>query len=82
MVPKWSEHLVHFLTTKDTMELGETCEKKADFMIACSNFQMIAGQLYHLCQDGILRLVVCLDDYPNLLNQAHVASNGTIALGN
>ena len=43
MVPKWSKCLVHFLTTADTMELGETCKEKADFMLACSNFQMIAG---------------------------------------
>ena len=36
---------------------------------------MIAGQLYHLCQDEILKLVVYPDDYPKLLNQAHVSSN-------
>ena len=76
MVTKWSECLVHFLTTGDTIELGETCEEKVDFMQACSNFQMIAGQLYHLCQDGVFRLVVFPDDYPKILHQAHVSSNG------
>ena len=45
-------------------------------MQACSNFQMIAGQLYHFCQDGVLRLVVCPDDYPGILHQAHVSING------
>ena len=76
MVPNWSEHLVHFLTIGDTIELGETCEEKDDFMQACSNFQMIAGQLYHLCQDEVLRLVVCPDDYQRLLSQAHVSITG------
>ena len=38
MVPKWSERLVHFLTTANTIKLGETCEEKAEFMEACSNF--------------------------------------------
>ena len=38
MVPKWSEHLVHFLTTMDIKEQGETCEEKAKFMLACSSF--------------------------------------------
>ena len=35
MVPRWSEHLVYFLTIVDTIELGETCEEKANFMLAC-----------------------------------------------
>ena len=81
MVPKWSERLVHFLTVEDTIELGETCEEKADFMQACSNFQMIARQLYHLCQDGVLRLVVCPNDYPMILHQAHVSANGYHSFG-
>ena len=70
MVPKWSECLVHFLTTADTKDLGETCEEKAKFMLACSNFQMIARQLYHLGQDGLLQLVA----YPMLLEHAHVST--------
>ena len=37
---------------------------------------MIAGQLYHLCQDEVLRLVVCPDDYQSLLSQAHVSITG------
>ena len=49
-VPKWSECFVRFLMIVDTKDLGETCEDKAKFMLACSNFQMIARQLYHLCQ--------------------------------
>ena len=79
MVPKWSEHLVHFLTTTDTIKLGETCEDKADFMQACSNFQMIARQLYDLCQEVFLRLVICLDNYQSILHQAHVSMD-TIAV--
>ena len=70
-----------FLPLANTIELGETCEEKADFMLACAKFQMIVGQLYHLCQDGILQLVVCPDDYPKLLNQAHVSSNGYHSFG-
>ena len=42
---------------------------------------MIAGKLYHLCQDGILRLVVFPDDYPRILHHAHVSSNGYHSFG-
>ena len=38
MVPKWSEHLVHFLTTAKVKCLGHKFEKKVDFMLASSKF--------------------------------------------
>lgn len=74
MVPKWSERLVHFLTTADAKRLGRNCEERADFMLVSSKFQMIAGQLYYLGQDGILRLVACPNNYDILMKQAHVSS--------
>ena len=34
-----------------------------------------------LSQDGVLRLVVCLDDYPMILHKAHVFVNGYHSFG-
>ena len=48
MVPKWGEHLVHFLIMAKARCLGHTYEENAHFMLACLKFQMIDGQLYHL----------------------------------
>ena len=55
MVPKWSERVVHFLTTIEVKALGETVEEQqAHFMLACSRFELIAGQLYYLGHDQLL----------------------------
>ena len=35
MVPKWSEHVVHLLSTT-VLTLGESVEEKVDSMFACS----------------------------------------------
>ena len=39
-------------------------------------FQLLSGQLYYLGSDKILRLVVCPEDYHNIMSEAHVNSCG------
>ena len=66
MVPKWSERVVHFLTTTEVKSLGDTAKEQVDFMLSCSRFQMIAYQLYYLGQDNLLRLVAYPKEYNKL----------------
>ena len=73
MVPKWSERMVHFLTTTAFDDVSSDIEEQAEFMEACQYFQLLAGQLYYLGDDNVMRLVIYPDDYESYLQEAHVS---------
>ena len=77
MVPKWSERMIQILTTAQFNDLGSDIEEKTEFIEASKRFQLLAGQLYYLGDDHIMRLVICPDDYPaGILKEAHEGSIG------
>ena len=76
MVPKWSERMVHFLTTVSFEDVSSDIEEQAKFMEACQCFQLVAERLYYLGDDNVMRLVICLDDYEPYLQEAHVSPTG------
>ena len=76
MAPKWSERIVLFLMTALVTDSDASMEDQAEFMYDCSNFQLIAGQLYYLGYDGILRLVPLPDEYVRIMEYAHVSDTG------
>ena len=76
MVPKWSERVVHFLTTADVTDLGDNAYEKAEFLTASSRFQLISCQFYYLMDDGILRLVVPPEHTLDILLCAHISAIG------
>ena len=76
MVPKWSERVVHFLTTAEVTDLGNNAYEQAKFLTASSRFQLISGQLYYLTDDGILRLVVPPEHTLDIIFRAHISATG------
>ena len=76
MVPKWSEQVIHLLTTGSLTDTGNYLQEKTEFLEACGRFQLFSGWLYYLGQDNIMRLVVCLDDYHSIMSDAHISSCG------
>ena len=51
-------------------------EEKTEFIEGCQKFQLLAGRLYYLGDDKILRLVVCPNEYEAIMSQAHVSTCG------
>lgn len=76
MVSKQSEHFINFLTTVVVKALDNARIKQVDFIIACSQFQLVYGKLYYLCDDKVMRLVACLEVYHIILAFAHVLTSG------
>lgn len=67
MAPRWSQRVVHFLTTAEVVDIGDDALEQAEFLSAISRFQLISSHLYYLFDDGILRLVVPPEHTVNIL---------------
>ena len=76
LVPKWSEQVIHLLTTGSLTHTGDTIQEKNVFLEACGRFQLLSRSLYYLGHDKVLRLVVCPNDYPNIMRDAHISTCG------
>ena len=66
--------MVSFLTTAVVPD--DQVEDAVDFIRASSKFSLIAGHLYYRDQDEVLKLVVCPEEYFQILRDAHVLSCG------
>ena len=75
MVPRWSEPMIPILS------LGKwdkaTPENKNKRLIeTSSSYQLIAGQLYRLGNDGVLRLAIDQLEISQYLTEAHILVGG------
>ena len=73
-VPRWSTEIVNFLST--AVLPSDTQDEKVEFVKGASKFSLIAGHLYYRDQDSVLKLVVCPEEYFQILRDAHVLSCG------
>ena len=76
LVPKWSEQVIQLLTTGSLTHTGDTIQEKTEFLEACGRFQLLAGSLYYLGKDKVLRLVICPEEYQNIMRDAHISTCG------
>lgn len=70
-MPKQSELMVHFLSTTSLDDQKDYKQAMIDFLEACTQMQLILGRLYYLSDNRILHLVVCPDDYQEILQEPH-----------
>ncbi|KAI5057045.1 hypothetical protein GOP47_0028863 [Adiantum capillus-veneris] len=75
-VPKWSRMIAEFLSTTSLTQGIRMSRLKPNFLEAWNRFQLISGRLYHLMDDGILFLVLNLEEYPRILQDTHVSFTG------
>lgn len=73
LVPKWSECMVHFLTTALLNDAKDNLKAKLAFLESCERFQLMSRILYYLGDDKILRLVIFLNNYQAILKKANVS---------
>ena len=73
-VPRWSKDVANFLAT--TVLPYAAHEDAVEFIKGTSKFSLIAGHLYYRDQDQVLKLVVCPEEYFQILRDAHVLSCG------
>ena len=71
-VPQWSHMIAEFLSTTIFNTRYNNVPSKVQFLEAYSRFQLISGRLYHLMNDGVMRLVPNPDEYPSIVKEAHV----------
>ena len=57
MIPKWSEKLVPLLTIGQ-LDIPLPIQEKYSLIQKAASFVMLAGRMYHLGRDGILRLCI------------------------
>ena len=76
LVPKWSEQVIQLLTTGSLTHTGDTIQEKTEFLEACGRFQLLSGSLYYLGKDKVLRLVICPEEYQNVMRDAHISTCG------
>ena len=57
MIPEWSRNLVSMLTI-GKLQLNDSMDRNLSFVEQSKEYSMIAGRLYKLGKDGILRLCV------------------------
>ena len=75
-VPKWSKRIATFLSTSVITDVHQDVDTQTKFLEECSCFQLISGRLYHMLNDGVLRLVPNPDEYPRIVQEAHVSYTG------
>ena len=76
IAPQWSKAIISFLTTASLNDLDKDMGDKVEFLNYCSRFQLLSGRLYHLGQDGILRLVPNHEECSPIMIETHISFTG------
>ena len=72
MILEWSKDLVPLLTI-GKLKLNDFMDRNLSLLEQSKQYSMIAGRLYKLGKDGVLRLCVETQETRMYLEQAHVA---------
>ena len=70
LTPYWADDIVHLLTN-GLSDRPIDKARLARLMIKTHPYQLIAGQLYRLGQDGLLKRCVCEHEVEDVLQEAH-----------
>ena len=75
MIPKWSENFVPLLTIGQ-LDIPLPIQEKQSLIQNAASFVMLAGRMYHLGWDGILRLCIEPQEKEHYLVAAHITIGG------
>ena len=75
MIPKWSEKFVPLLTI-GKLDIPLPIREKQSLIQNAASFVMLAGQMYYLGRDGILRLCIEPQEKEHYLVTAHITIGG------
>ena len=75
MIPKWSEKMIPLLTIGQ-IDFPLPIQEKYSLIQKAASFVMLAGRMYHLGRDGILRLCIEDQEKEHYLVAAHIAVGG------
>ena len=75
-IPPWSRRIAEFLSTAQLEISLNILPLQAKFLEDCSHFHLVSGRLYHLGDEGVLRLVPNPEIYMHIVMEAHVGSVG------
>ena len=81
MIPKWSEPYVSLMTIGQ-LDIPLPIWEKQAMIQGSASLTMLAGRLYQLGQDGILRLCIEPFEQPHYLREAHITTGGLHMAGN